>query len=94
MRENSSWVTSAVMMRCLELLSRALQSMSAQLQILLLLDTAGAHLGLEVARWAAKLHIWLVIIPAGLTWLITAATRCLHICKLQAASERAIQQKA
>ena len=49
MRENSSWATSEVMMRCLELLSHALQSMSAQLQIVLLLDTARAHLGLEVA---------------------------------------------
>jgi hypothetical protein len=77
MRENSSWVTSAVMMRCLELLSRALQSMSAQLQIVLLLDTARAHLGLEVARWAAELDIWLVIIPAGLTWLLQPLDVCI-----------------
>jgi len=77
MRENSSWVSSAVMMRCLELLSHALQSVSAQLQIVVLLDTARAHLGLEVARRAAELHIWLIIISAGLTWLLQPLDVCI-----------------
>jgi len=65
------------MMRCLELLSHALQSVSAQLQIVVLLDTARAHLGLEVARRDAELHIWLIIISAGLTWLLQPLDVCI-----------------
>jgi hypothetical protein len=57
-------------------LSSSLQSVSAQFQIVLLMDTARAHLGLEVFRRAAELNIWVIIFHAGLTWLLQPLDVC------------------
>ena len=76
MRERSSWATCDVMMRCLEPVSSPLQSVSAKFQSVLLVDTARAHLGLEVFRRAAELNTWVIIILAGLTWLLQPLEVC------------------
>jgi len=61
------------MQRYLELLAASLDHVTDRFQIILVLDTATPHLGDLVAETAARLNIWMVMVPSGLTWLLQPA---------------------
>ena len=72
-RRKSSWVDGPMLMQILHLLSRALQPFSEKVQPVLFWDAAKAHLRPDVLRCAGKLGIWVIIIPARVTWLLQPA---------------------
>ena len=76
-RRKSSWADGAVLQEVLTLLSQALRPFSDRFQPVLLWDAAKSHLRKDVLKLAGKLGIWLIIIPARITWLLQPAdTHC------------------
>jgi DDE superfamily endonuclease len=68
-RERSSWNSVNHMKRILDEIARALSHID-KAQIILVFDAAPIHIHRSVLEHAMKLGIWLVCIPAGLTWLL------------------------
>ena len=58
------------MVRYLELLAAILQPRLAEWQPIVVLDAATCHLGAEVVAKANALGLWLLVVPANLTWLL------------------------
>jgi len=76
-RRKSSWVDGAALMEILKLLSQALKPFSKRFQPVLIWDAAKSHLRPDVLTCAGKLGIWLIIVPAKITWLLQPAdTHC------------------
>lgn len=69
-REKSSWNNVAVMLRVLELLAEVMSTHFPTLQPVLVLDTVGCHVNPAVVRKANSFGIFLMIVPAKLTWLL------------------------
>ena len=69
-RRKSSWVTKEVMKEWLRLLAKSLLCLSPQRQPVLLMDALKAHHAADVLSLAAKLHIWVCIVPATMTYLL------------------------
>jgi hypothetical protein len=69
LKEKTAWNNAAVMVRILHLLSEALQKWPS-VQPILVLDTAKCHLCTKVLRCAADLGIWVMVVPAKLTWAL------------------------
>lgn len=67
-REGSTSAACAVKMKMFGFVLPLLQGVSAQFQVVLLMDTAPSHIGREIARRAAELHIWVIIFLPGLSW--------------------------
>ena len=63
------WVTSEVMKNILTRLRAAVRLTRGNARILLWMDAASQHVGIDVLNHAARLQIVLVL-PAGLTWLM------------------------
>ena len=76
-RRKSAWVDGAVLMEILVLLSESLAPFREGFQPLLLWDAAKAHLRPDVLRCAGRLGLWVIIVPAKITWLLQPAdTHC------------------
>ena len=66
-RRKSGWVTKVLMREILKKLCRALGELEAQRQVILLLDTAGAHICEHFLRAASRERIIVQYVPAKLT---------------------------
>ena len=70
LRRKSSWVNHESMAEWGCALSKALAPHRARYQPILLLDACPTHYGDKLLRELAKGGIWVVFVPAGLTWLM------------------------
>ena len=68
-RAKSAWVNTAVMMNVLSRLKHSLAHIPNS-QVILLLDSHKAHLNKNVLELAVSLNIWVLVVPAKLTWLL------------------------
>jgi len=72
-RQKSAWSSAAVTARIVRELAVAVGSVRARLgdfQLVLLLDAARIHYAPAVLRACRAVGVWLVIIPAKMTWLL------------------------
>ena len=74
-RRKSNWNNTSCMCEILDLLAHALK-VFPRFQPILLLDTASCHISDKVAALAAALNMWLVPVPAGLTYLLQPLDVC------------------
>jgi hypothetical protein len=68
-RQTTSWNSVASMLRILQLLCDALAPFPT-LQPILVFDAASIHLHQDVLVQAVRLKLWLLCVPARLTWLL------------------------
>lgn len=66
----SAWVNTDVMVEIVRLLAEALEPHITTLQPLLMLDAYRAHIGIRIFHAGARHNIWVLVVPAGLTWLL------------------------
>ena len=66
----SAWVSHPIMSRILETLSASLRDFSAGRHFVLVLDCARCHISADLVNKATRLHLWMLFIPAKLTWLL------------------------
>ena len=77
LRRKSAWATDQVMSEVAPMWGRALRAYRKTHQPILLLDACGAHLGPRFLRACSTWGIWLVFVPALMTWLLQPAdTHC------------------
>jgi hypothetical protein len=69
-RGKSSWTNVLVMCKLLHAVGVALHPWMDTRQPILLMDMARQHLDVKVARAAHAAGIWIMFVPAGLTWLM------------------------
>ena len=74
-RQKSAWNNKETCKRVLRLLAAALRKVNhppkwPPLQPVLFMDAAGLHIHPSVAMSCAALNIWLIVVPAKLTWLL------------------------
>ena len=72
-RRKSAWVDAPYMAVIIKLLGAMLRPFLNRFQPILLMDALPAHLAPGVFRAAARAGIWVVVVPAKLTWLIQPA---------------------
>jgi hypothetical protein len=70
---SGGWVTSDMMNRILTALRQSCRRAAGEAKILLWMDAASQHVSVDVLNHAARLQIYLVLVPANLTWL---SARC------------------
>ena len=68
-RDKSAWMNHMKFKRAIRLLHEALTPREAQ-QLILVLDSARCHLRPDVVAYAARLNIWIVVVPGKLTFLL------------------------
>ncbi len=68
-RHRSSWNSVQHMKVILDEIVKSLSSLS-DVQIIVVMDAASIHIHPEVLQHSMKLGVWLVCVPAGLTWLL------------------------
>ena len=68
-RDKSAWMNHMKFKRALRLLNEALTPRDTQ-QLILVVDCARCHLRPEVVSYAARLKIWIVVVPGRLTFLL------------------------
>ena len=68
-RDKSSWMNHIKIKQALKLLSSALRPRGND-QVILVLDCARCHLRPDVITYAARLGIWVVVVPSKLTHLL------------------------
>lgn len=69
-REVSAWNSTKHMLKMLELLADSLLPFLNAFQPILIMDCAPCHLHASIVNRAAALGIWVVYVPARLTWLL------------------------
>ena len=69
-RGTSAWVNVDICAQILRSVADALTPYLDALQVIFMLDAHRAHIGIRVWNAANLCRIWLLIIPAGLTWLL------------------------
>ena len=69
-RQRSAWNNAHVCRRVIGMLGAALQPFAERYQPILLMDAARVHLHASIAERCAAKGIWLIIVPAKLTWLL------------------------
>ena len=72
-RRKSAWVDAGYMVVIIKLLGELLKPFLGTAQPILLMDALPAHIAPKVFRAATRCGIWVVIVPAKLTWLIQPA---------------------
>lgn len=81
-RQKSSYNNIETMCKVIDLLAVALQPWMASFQPILLLDMCFAHLGSRLTDHASQRGLWLLPVPAGLTYLIQPLdTHCFGLYK-------------
>ena len=69
-REDSGWMDQAKMARALKVLAESLKPVLKHRQVILILDHASAHVSAKLVNLACRLGLWVVYVPAKLTWLL------------------------
>ena len=90
-RQQSAWNNAGLLKRIVALLHAALLPFYDRYQPILLMGACRVHLKESLAHWRAARMLWLVIVPAKLTWLLQPCdTHCFQRCKayLKAAYQR------
>ena len=72
-RRKSAWVDKDYMAVIIKLLGELLKPFLGAFQPILLMDALPAHLAAKVFRAATRCGIWVLVVPAKLTWLIQPA---------------------
>ena len=72
-RRKSAWVDAGYMAVIIALLGEILKPFLGTVQPILLMDALPAHIAPKVFRAAARCGIWVVVVPAKLTWLVQPA---------------------
>jgi hypothetical protein len=67
---SGGWVTAEYMKKILTAIRRAVRGRLGMTKILLWIDCASQHVSVEVLNHAARLQIYLLLVPASLTWLM------------------------
>lgn len=67
---SSGWVTADVLKTILTHLRRVVRAQRGMVKILLWMDAASQHVSVDVLNHAARLHIYILLVPASLTWLM------------------------
>ena len=82
LRRKSAWVNDAELAGIARHWSRVLQQHCPDRQPILLLDACSAHLGPKFLASCVRCKIWVVYVPARLTWLLQPAdTHCFALLK-------------
>ena len=69
-REKSGWNNTRLMQRYIDLLLMSLGDLVSQRTLLLVLDMAPCHIHPDVQAYAMSKGVRMVLVPAGLTWLL------------------------
>ena len=81
-RKKSAWVNDAVLAVVARHWGEVLSRHRAERQPILLVDSCNAHLGRKFLAACARAKIWVVCVPARLTWLMQPAdTHCFALLK-------------
>ena len=81
-RRKSAWVNDAVLAVIARHWGQVLARHTAKRQPILLVDSCNAHLGRKFLAACARWKIWVVCVPARLTWLMQPAdTHCFALLK-------------
>ena len=70
LRRKSCWVNHEVMAEWALALRRALRPHLQNYQPVLLLDACAVHYGEKFLKALQRAHVWVVFVPAGMTWLM------------------------
>ena len=82
LRRKSAWVNDAELAAISRHWGRVLQEHSPDKQPILLLDACSAHLGPKFLASCVRWKIWVVCVPARMTWLLQPAdTHCFALLK-------------
>ena len=82
LRRKSAWANDALLASIAQHWGRVLASRRAHQQPILLVDACNAHLGRRFLDTCSRWKIWLVYVPARLTWLVQPAdTHCVALLK-------------
>ena len=82
LRQKSSWVNDAALAAIAQHWGQVLAEFSVDRQPILLLDACSAHLGLKFLAMCRRWSIWVVCVPARMTWLMQPAdTHCFALLK-------------
>ena len=69
-RDVSGWNTAEKMVLILEHIAKALISCTTKYQVVVLLDVASCHIDTQVISAANRLNLWLMYVPARLTFML------------------------
>ena len=82
LRRKSAWVNDAVLAMIARHWGEVLSRHTAKRQPILLVDSCNAHLGRKFLAACTRANIWVVCVPARLTWLMQPAdTHCFALLK-------------
>ena len=70
LRGRSAWVNGDLSVQILGLIAKALEAFLDTHQPLLMLDAFRAHIVPKVFFAGARYRLWLLVVPAGMTWLL------------------------
>ena len=70
LRRKSGWVNKDFLVKYVKLLAGCLEPFASQYQPILLWDALPAHCAPSVLRAAGRAGLWVVIVPAKMTWLL------------------------
>ena len=69
-RYNTGWMTAAIMVRYVRLLAGRLKDFRRTHRFILYVDALRAHINAPVLRAAARVGLWVCVIPGKLTWAL------------------------
>ena len=70
LRRKSAWVNADTCLEILRLIREALAPFTHEWQALLMLDALKSHIGVRMFNAGARYKIWILVIAAGMTWLL------------------------
>jgi len=70
LRRKTAWVNTDISVEIMRLIAQALQPFSHEWQPVLMLDAYRAHIGARVFNAGVRYKLWLLVVPAGMTWLL------------------------
>jgi len=70
LRQAKAWVNADTSVQIMRMIADALEPFRGEWQPLLMLDAYRAHITLRVFNAGVRHRIWILIIPAGMTWLL------------------------
>jgi len=69
-RQRTAWVTTKLLCQIVRALAAALAAHSDAVQVILCFDACRAHMATPVFSTCAAVHIWPLVVPARMTWLL------------------------
>ena len=70
LRRKSAWVNEDVCLWILRQVREALGPLANEWQVILMVDALKSHISVRMFNAGARLNIWILVIPAGMTWLL------------------------